>query len=90
MACWENPAENRIRIYPNPAEERITLEWYGNSPTNLEVEIIGMKGMTVYRNTYHSVVKLQEMIDLQHLSYGIYMLKIRTDKGISVTWLVVQ
>ncbi len=90
MACWENPAENRIRIYPNPAEERITLEWYGNSPTNLEVEIIGMSGVSVYRNNYHSIVKLQEMIDLQHLSDGIYMLKIRTGEGISVSWLVVQ
>lgn len=90
MACRENPAENRIRIYPNPAEERITLEWYGNRPTNLEVEILGMKGVTVYRNNYHSIVKLQEMIDLQHLTDGIYMLKIRTGKGISVTWLVVQ
>jgi len=90
LACWENPAKNRIRIYPNPAEERITLEWYGISPTNLDVEIIGMKGMTVYRNSYHSIVKLQESIDLQHLSDGIYMLKIRTSEDITVTWLVVQ
>ncbi|MEE9463356.1 MAG: T9SS type A sorting domain-containing protein [Bacteroidales bacterium] len=59
-------------------------------PTNLEVEIIGMKGLSVYRNKYRSIVKLQEMIDLQHLSDGIYMLKIRTGEGISVTWLVVQ
>jgi hypothetical protein len=90
MACWEDPAVNRIRIYPNPAEERITLEWYGNSPTNLEIEIIGMRGMTVYRNSYHSIVKLHENIELQHMTDGIYMLKIRTREGISVSWLVVQ
>ena len=90
LACWENPADSRIRIYPNPAEEWISLEWYGNKPSTLEVEIIGMKGMTVYRNTYRSIVKLQENIELQDLPPGIYMLKIRTDEGISVSWLVVQ
>jgi hypothetical protein len=35
------------------------LEWYEISPTNLEVEIIGMKGMTVNGNNCHSIVKLQ-------------------------------
>jgi hypothetical protein len=90
MSCWEDPAVNRIRIYPNPAEERITLEWYGNNPTNLDIEIIDMRGMTVYRNSYRSIVKLQKKIELQHLSDGIYMLKIRTNEGISVSWLVVQ
>jgi hypothetical protein len=90
LACWENPSESRIRIYPNPAEERITLEWYGTRPGNLDIEIIGMKGITVYRNAYRSIVKLQENIGLQDLASGIYMLKIRTEEGISVTWLVVQ
>jgi hypothetical protein len=90
LACWEDPDESQIRIYPNPAEERITLEWYGTRPTNLEVEILGMKGMTVYRNLYHSIVRLHENIELQHLAAGIYMLKIRMEEGISITWLVVQ
>ena len=88
--CWDNPAENRIRIYPNPAEGWITLEWNGNKPTKLDVEIIGMNGRTVFRNSYPSIIELHKRIELQHLVSGIYMLRIRTEEGISVTWLVVQ
>ncbi len=89
-SSWENPAGDRIRIYPNPAEELTTLEWRGNRPGNLEVEIIGLSGVTVYRRVYRSIVKIRENIRLQDLTAGIYMVKIRSDEGIFVTWLVVQ
>ena len=90
LACWEDPANGRIRIYPNPAREEITLEWYGTSPARVEVEIIGINGMTSYRNTYPSVIRLQEKIGLQDLKAGLYMLRLRAGRYLSVSWLVVQ
>jgi hypothetical protein len=90
LSGWEDPANGRIRIYPNPAEDEITLEWYGTRPGHVEVEIIGLNGMTVYRNAYPSAIMLQENIGLHDLAAGTYMLRLRAGEGISVSWLVVQ
>jgi hypothetical protein len=90
LACWEDPANGRIRIYPNPAREEITLEWYGISPARVEVEIIALNGMTAYRNAYPSAIRLREKIGLQDLATGLYLLRLRAGKDLSVSWLVVQ
>jgi hypothetical protein len=90
LACWEDPANGRIRIYPNPAREEITMEWYGIGPARVEVEIIGMNGVTAYRNTYPSVIRLQEKIGLKDMAAGLYMLRLRAGNNLSVSWLVVQ
>ena len=90
LSCWEDPANGQIRIYPNPAEEEVTLEWYGTAPGPVEVEIIDTRGVTVYRNSYPSVIRLREHISLQDLATGLYLLRVSTAEGLSLRWLMVN
>lgn len=73
-----------FQIYPNPASDRITL---GNLPDNAKVEIVDINGREVFAT--HSAGN-ELTIDNAHLTPGIYLVRITSDKGIGTQRLVVK
>lgn len=73
-----------ISIYPNPAKTSIRLL---NAPEESMIEIFDIKGQTVFR-------KMQEDaspdIDINHLSTGLYWVRISKDGSVFNTKLVVN
>ncbi len=73
---------NQIQLYPNPVSSFLNIE------TNNQLEI---KEVYIY-NILGSLVKkvntIEESISLDELSTGSYMMKIITDKGISVKRII--
>ena len=87
----ELPNEVDIRLYPNPAQEQVSLEYFGTSTELLEVE---------FRNTIGQMVKSFEMrpfatqssrkIDISNLPAGIYNISIRQGDMRTVKKLLVE
>ncbi len=76
--------ENRINIYPNPANDIINIE------TELEIlfcEIYSINGQCVEEISTNSS---QKNISVKNLSSGIYLLKIRTEQGLIHKKLIIQ
>ena len=66
-------AEHNIGIYPNPANEKITIE-----AQNIEsVSIVNVMGQTVYQT---SVNEDNMVIDVNDFPAGIYMIHVVTDE----------
>lgn len=78
-------AVNPITIYPNPAQNTVTIE----IPTKMQNAIV---------HIYNSLGQLQvettgylaKNLDISHLSKGIYSLKIQTEEGLFTDRLVVE
>ncbi len=65
-----------LSIYPNPANDLLTIE----GPQKSAIEILNMHGQTLLAVDNH---ELLTTIDLSKLVSGIYLIKAKTDKGVT-------
>lgn len=68
----ENKTESRLRIYPNPSKEKITIDC---SEKLIQIRIFNIMGLLVYSGNNSSIV------DISGFSNGIYILSILTESG---------
>lgn len=71
-----NPGQNLV-FYPNPATDNLTIEVLQKST----IDILNMEGQIV-KTIKEASSKVT--VDLKALSSGVYMVKIRSDKGIVI------
>ena len=75
-----------IKVYPNPAKDILQIEW--NTKYNAEairaIKIIDIAGKEVYLDTRQHVAPFLLEIPIQHLSKGIYLISIDTDKSFAI------
>ena len=69
----ENIAKSNINIYPNPANNFITIELLGSSTKN-SIIISNNLGQTIYNSTFIE----KAYIDISKFSTGVYFLKIQS------------
>ncbi|HBX53787.1 MAG: hypothetical protein A2275_07285 [Bacteroidetes bacterium RIFOXYA12_FULL_35_11] len=74
---------NQIAIYPNPVNDKLTIETMSNST----VEIINSQGQII-KNL--ELINSKNNIDLKKLIGGVYTIKIKNDDGIIVKKLIKQ
>ncbi len=70
-------ADNIVSIYPNPTKDNLTIEVLQNST----IEIQNIQGQII--RTINNADK-ETTIDLRDLPCGIYIIKVRTEKGIEI------
>jgi hypothetical protein len=69
------PASDRLKIYPNPAKDKITIEGNFN---NEEIKLLSVEGKLIFTKHLTSVQR-KINISLPELSPGIYFLKINNE-----------
>jgi hypothetical protein len=72
------PIQTQIKIYPNPASDKLTIEL----PTNtkrVEVSVYNLLGETVLTKTREEIVNNKMELDVKHLARALYVLKIKAD-----------
>jgi hypothetical protein len=74
-----------IRVYPNPATDRFTVE--GNTEWK-EITMHNLMGEEVMRRT--SNLTKREEIEVSHLASGIYTLRLRSDEGVWIRELIIR
>jgi len=65
---------NNVKVYPNPANDNITIET--NLNTEQRFEIINMVGQTVYANNIRKIA----IVNTSAFANGVYILKLSSDK----------
>ena len=68
---------NDLLIYPNPSTGIYTLEYKFFQP-NAELEVFDLNGKLVHISVY-KVTKGKYVLDLSHVSKGVYFLKVEGD-----------
>ncbi len=71
-----HPADFELNVYPNPSSGVFNID----SDTRIKhVQLYDLSGKLIYQNTLNA---LKNILDLSHLSSGLYVLNIQTEKGI--------
>ncbi|GAB4427540.1 MAG: hypothetical protein OHK0039_45870 [Bacteroidia bacterium] len=80
--------ELALRVYPNPAQDRVSIDLRGEVVRHLEARVIGMDGREVAREQWSNpgVVKL----NVADLPAGIYLLDLRSERGQTQRRLIVH
>jgi PKD repeat protein/photosystem II stability/assembly factor-like uncharacterized protein len=70
-----------FNLFPNPANNEITIELYLISKNDVSVEIVDVLGKQVMNESYKNIISGNSKIslDLQNLMSGIYYIKVNID-----------
>lgn len=80
-----------IDVFPNPNDGIFYVNIESEEAENFQLELFDMNGRRlndfIIENKNNTVT---EVFDVQHLSQGVYFLKVKTDNGVSIRKVVVQ
>ena len=79
----ENSLEN-FGVYPNPNTGAFTLRFNSNAINDITVEVFDVRGRKVYAKLYEPKTTFNEVIQLNNVSSGLYLLQV-SDGAKSVT-----
>ncbi len=84
----ENKLE--IKIYPNPAKEKVTIESFMPEQGTMRIDILNTCGkvVTEHQTFTHLTGKSSLIINLHGLPAGIYFVRILTKKGVQIKKLI--
>lgn len=77
---------DELLIYPNPSNGGINI-FTGINGDNTIIEIVDNKGILVYRT---EIVKNEQFLNLQHLSSGLYIVRLKSGQKTHITKLVLN
>lgn len=86
-------SENKINIYPNPAKDKFSIDFKLISPAEIEIGIYDITGSKIKEiiQPYGEKGNYKISIDLNEakITKGVYFIKFKNGKNISVTKLIV-
>jgi hypothetical protein len=84
--------ENKITLFPNPANDKFTLEYELTQSANVQIELydmIGHKVKTVTPNSFEEKNKYSHSVTLEDLSNGVYFVKIKINNSQTTIKLII-
>ena len=81
----ENSTDRNVSVYPNPANDIVTLELtsQGQINSNVSYDVYDMQGQNVLHKNIGTVVrKYSERVDLSQLASGMYFIAVSIDGNI--------
>jgi hypothetical protein len=84
------PDISDLTIYPNPGNGIFNLEMYLNIVTDVELTAYNMIGQQVWQQTMKGVSVIHDLVDLQHLEPGVYLMNIRAGHERRIEKIVIQ
>ncbi|HCC93001.1 MAG TPA: hypothetical protein DEQ26_01505 [Flavobacteriaceae bacterium] len=82
LATSEVNKTTKVKVYPNPASDFVKI----NNPSSEKIESITIGDLT--GRTVKYVDTKSSTIDVQSLPSGVYLLKIKTDKGMKIEKII--
>jgi PKD repeat protein len=87
----ENSTDASTSVYPVPAQESVTIEFYSNTKDKVNIKIYNPTGQMVYENTGRKTTPVYRAnIDVSALSAGIYMAVIETGEQVFTKKIVIR
>ena len=80
-----------MHVYPNPASDRLTVEFSLTQSERVTVQLLDLTGKVLRQNTMEGVDGVNQMrLDLDGVAKGLYLLEVNTPNGKSVRKVNVQ
>ncbi|MEZ5011383.1 MAG: T9SS type A sorting domain-containing protein [Bacteroidales bacterium] len=74
------PQGNGVLVYPNPVQERLSIEMYGDFSVEYHITIFGLDGSVFFRKDYPCNGQFWriETIDVTEFKRGLYFVRVET------------
>ncbi len=85
--------ENKITLFPNPANDKFTLEYELTQSANVQIELydmIGHKVKTVTPNSFEEKNKYSHSVNIEWLSVGVYFVKLKVNHSETTIKLIIN
>lgn len=85
----EQPMLENVKIYPSPSRGLVNINFNSSDQLNAEITVTDQSGRVVYQTRNKSAGKLVQL-NLQHLSNGIYFIKVQAQNKVAVKKLLIS
>ncbi|MEI6435853.1 MAG: T9SS type A sorting domain-containing protein, partial [Bacteroidota bacterium] len=75
-------------IFPNPANNKITISNNRSVPEEILISILDLKGDQLVQEKFQNQIQIE--LDLSKIANGMYLVKIQTNHGIEIKKLVIE
>lgn len=85
--------ENKITLFPNPANDKFTLEYELTQSANVQIELydmIGHKVKTITPNSFEEKNKYSHSVNIEWLSVGVYFVKLKVNHSETTIKLIIN
>jgi len=91
LGIEENSLNNKISLYPNPSNGKFTLDYKGTDALS-RLTIIDVKGKTIQTLQTLNLdgYSASHSINLEHLSKGVYFVKIQSNNAVATKKVVIE
>jgi hypothetical protein len=79
-----------VIIFPNPANDHITLQWTDIADTDVNVMLESIDGKMISAHSFHLEGREQVTIPIDNVPAGLYVVKISTDQAQAVVKVIIQ
>ena len=80
----------RLRIYPNPADKIVTLDFDFAANSNIEIQFINLLGQEVLSKNFSNIGRKTLNVDIENLKSGVYFLNVKIADEMKVFKLLVE
>jgi Secretion system C-terminal sorting domain len=79
----EAPKGTGVKVYPNPVDDYVTVELFGESGRVLRIEIIDITGTVILadRKTFNDQYWYKEKYNIDNLIRGFYLVRVFAEDG---------
>ncbi len=70
---------NQIKVFPNPVQDLLYIDFNLNDPLEVSLEIFDIRGVRVYKQSASTNNYENEVLDLSQLTTGVYTLRISSE-----------
>ncbi|MEL6853142.1 MAG: T9SS type A sorting domain-containing protein, partial [Bacteroidota bacterium] len=81
---------NGLEVFPNPSQGTFTVAFELDQIQDIAVEVFTLQGQKVFASAQNNVRDFRQSLNLQDMPAGIYMLGIRTEKGIAYKRIILE
>ena len=84
--------DHKISLFPNPANQKFTLEYELTQSANVQIELydmIGHKVKTITSSSFEEKNKYSHAVNLEDLSTGVYFVKVKINNSETTMKLIV-
>lgn len=86
----ENELENSLLVYPNPADESVTVSFESGKAVSAVISMISLDGKLVYTKQLPQTTQFSQDINVSAFPAGIYLIQIQTANGSATRRITVQ